>query len=224
MAADVRGASLTALAAGVAAKTWKARDLVEAYLDRIARLDKKLGCFLLVDGDGARKKADAIDKKIAAGESVGPLGGVPIGLKDIFVTCGIETTAGSKILKGFIPPYESTASARLAAAGAINLGKLNMDEFAMGSSNENSAYHPVHNPWDLERVPGRVAVPGHAGYGHRRFDSPAGLFVRDCWREANLRPGFPLRCDRLCLVAGSPWAVWPHGGGRRGATGSDRGS
>jgi aspartyl-tRNA(Asn)/glutamyl-tRNA(Gln) amidotransferase subunit A len=154
MVPDVRGASLTALAAGVAAKNWKSRDLVEAYLERIARLDKKLGCFLLIDGESARTKADAIDKRIAAGESVGPLAGVPIGLKDIFVTRGIETTAGSKILKGFIPPYESTASSRLAAAGAISLGKLNMDEFAMGSSNENSAFHPVHNPWDLERVPG----------------------------------------------------------------------
>jgi aspartyl-tRNA(Asn)/glutamyl-tRNA(Gln) amidotransferase subunit A len=79
---------------------------------------------------------------------------VPVGLKDIFVTKGIETTAGSKILKGFVPPYESTATARLEAAGAVSLGKLNLDEFAMGSSNENSAYHPVRNPWDLERVPG----------------------------------------------------------------------
>jgi aspartyl-tRNA(Asn)/glutamyl-tRNA(Gln) amidotransferase subunit A len=154
MALDVRGASLTDLAAGVAAKKWKARDLVDAYLERIAKLDKKIGSFLLVDAEGARRAADVVDKKIAAGESVGPLAGVPVGLKDIFVTRGIETTAGSKILKGFIPPYESTASGRLAAAGAISLGKLNMDEFAMGSSNENSAYHPVHNPWDLERVPG----------------------------------------------------------------------
>ena len=154
MAPEVRGATLTSLAAGVAAKKWKSRDLVEAYLDRIARLDTKLGCFLLVDGEGVRKAADAVDKKIAAGEAVGPLAGVPVGLKDIFVTRGIETTAGSKILKGFIPPYESTASGRLAAAGAISLGKINMDEFAMGSSNENSAFHPVHNPWDLERVPG----------------------------------------------------------------------
>jgi aspartyl-tRNA(Asn)/glutamyl-tRNA(Gln) amidotransferase subunit A len=154
MAPEVRGATLTSLAAGVVAKKWKSRDLVEAYLDRIARLDPKLGCFLLVDGEGARKAADAVDKKIAAGEAVGPLAGVPVGLKDIFVTRGIETTAGSKILKGFIPPYESTASSRLAAAGAISLGKINMDEFAMGSSNENSAYHPVHNPWDLDRVPG----------------------------------------------------------------------
>jgi aspartyl-tRNA(Asn)/glutamyl-tRNA(Gln) amidotransferase subunit A len=154
VAPEVRGASLVALAEGVAAKKWKSRDLVEAYLDRIARLDKKIGSFLLVDGEGARRAADAIDKKIVAGEAVGQLGGVPIGLKDIYVTRGLETTAGSKILKGFIPPYESTASARLAAAGAIRLGKLNMDEFAMGSSNENSAFGPVHNPWDLERVPG----------------------------------------------------------------------
>jgi aspartyl-tRNA(Asn)/glutamyl-tRNA(Gln) amidotransferase subunit A len=154
VAPEVRGATLTELAAGVVAKKWKSRDLVEGYLDRISKLDKKLGCFLLVDADGARKAADAVDKKIAAGEAVGPLAGVPIGLKDIFVTRGIETTAGSKILKGFIPPYESTASGRLAAAGAISLGKINMDEFAMGSSNENSAFHPVHNPWDLERVPG----------------------------------------------------------------------
>ncbi len=154
MAPEVRGATLTALAAGVAAGKWKSRDLVEAYLARIDQLDAKLGCFLLVDRAGARRAADDVDRRIASGEPVGPLGGVPIGLKDIFVTRGIETTAGSKILKGFIPPYESTASARLAAAGAISLGKINMDEFAMGSSNENSAFHPVHNPWDLQRVPG----------------------------------------------------------------------
>jgi aspartyl-tRNA(Asn)/glutamyl-tRNA(Gln) amidotransferase subunit A len=154
MAPEVRGATLVELAEGVAAKRWKSRDLVEAYLDRITRLDPKIGAFLLVDAAGARRAADAIDTKIAGGEAVGPLGGVPVGLKDIFVTRGIETTAGSKILKGFIPPYESTATARLAAAGAISLGKINMDEFAMGSSNENSAYHPVHNPWDLARVPG----------------------------------------------------------------------
>jgi aspartyl-tRNA(Asn)/glutamyl-tRNA(Gln) amidotransferase subunit A len=153
-APDVRGASLRELAAGVATRKWKSLDLVDAYLDRIKRLDEKLGCFLLVDEGRARQAAEAIDRKVAAGESVGPLAGVPIGLKDIYVTRGVETTAGSKILKGFIPPYESTASGRLAAAGAISLGKLNMDEFAMGSSNENSAYKPVHNPWDLERVPG----------------------------------------------------------------------
>jgi aspartyl-tRNA(Asn)/glutamyl-tRNA(Gln) amidotransferase subunit A len=109
---------------------------------------------LLVDADGARRRADQVDATVGAGRDPGLLAGVPIGLKDIFVTRGLETTAGSKILRGFVPPYESTVSARLAAAGAIALGKLNMDEFAMGSSNENSAFAPVHNPWDLERVPG----------------------------------------------------------------------
>ena len=151
---QVRGASIAELADGVRARKWKARELVESYLDRIARLDGRLGCYLLVDADGARRRADQIDATVAAGRDPGLLAGVPIGLKDIYVTRGLETTAGSKILRGFVPPYESTVSARLAAAGAIALGKLNMDEFAMGSSNENSAFRPVHNPWDLERVPG----------------------------------------------------------------------
>jgi aspartyl-tRNA(Asn)/glutamyl-tRNA(Gln) amidotransferase subunit A len=150
----VAGATIADLAQGVRSGKWKSRDLVEAYLDRINRLNQKIGCYLIVDAEGARKRADLVDATVAAGKDPGPLAGVPLGLKDIFVTKGIETTAGSKILKGFIPPYESTASSRLAAAGGVSLGKLNMDEFAMGSSNENSAYGPVRNPWDLERVPG----------------------------------------------------------------------
>ena len=151
---SVTGISLTDLGAGVRSRKWKARDLVESYLDRIGRLNQKIGCYLLVDAEGARNRADQVDSDIASGRDPGPLAGVPLGLKDIFATRGIETTAGSKILRGFIPPYESTVSARLMAAGGICLGKLNMDEFAMGSSNENSAFGPVRNPWDLQRVPG----------------------------------------------------------------------
>lgn len=154
MTTEVLGKSIAELAAGVRGRKCKARDLVEAYLDRIARLDGRLGCYLVVDREGARRKADGVDAAIAAGQDPGPLAGVPLGIKDIFVTRGVETTAGSKILRGFIPPYESTVTTRLAAAGAIALGKLNMDEFAMGSSNENSAFKSVRNPWDLERVPG----------------------------------------------------------------------
>ena len=154
MAPSLAGASITALAQGVRTGQWKARELVDAYLDRIERLDRAIGSFLLVDAAGARRQAEAIDARVAAGGSVGPLAGVPVALKDLYVTRGIETTAGSKILRGFVPPYESTCSARLAAAGAVILGKLNMDEFAMGSSNENSSRHPVRNPWDLGRVPG----------------------------------------------------------------------
>jgi aspartyl-tRNA(Asn)/glutamyl-tRNA(Gln) amidotransferase subunit A len=150
----VAGASIAALAQGVRTGQWKARELVDAYLDRIERLDPKLGAFILIDAAGARRRADEIDARVAAGAEVGPLAGVPIALKDLYVTRGLETTAASKILRGFVPPYESTCSARLAAAGAVLLGKLNMDEFAMGSSNENSSRGPVRNPWDLERVPG----------------------------------------------------------------------
>jgi aspartyl-tRNA(Asn)/glutamyl-tRNA(Gln) amidotransferase subunit A len=151
---EVRGSSIAAIADGVRAGRLRARDVTEAYLDRIARLDGALGCYLLVDADGARRRADAVDAARAAGRDPGPLGGVPIGLKDIYVTRGIETTCASKILRGFIPPFESTASQRLADAGAVALGKLNMDEFAMGSSNENSSRGPVRNPWSLEHVPG----------------------------------------------------------------------
>jgi aspartyl-tRNA(Asn)/glutamyl-tRNA(Gln) amidotransferase subunit A len=154
VAPSVAGASIATLAQGVRTGQWKARELVDAYLDRIERLDPKLGAFILIDAAGARRRAEEIDARVAAGAEVGPLAGVPIALKDLYVTRGLETTAASKILRGFVPPYESTCSARLAAAGAILLGKLNMDEFAMGSSNENSSRGPVRNPWDLERVPG----------------------------------------------------------------------
>ena len=153
-APEVTGASIATLAGGVRSGQWKARDLVEAYLDRVARLDGKIGAYLRTDAAGARQHADRVDASVAAGRDPGPLAGVPIGLKDIYVTRGLPTTCASKILQGFVPPYDSTAGGRLAAAGAINLGKLNMDEFAMGSSNENSAFGLVHNPWDLARVPG----------------------------------------------------------------------
>jgi aspartyl-tRNA(Asn)/glutamyl-tRNA(Gln) amidotransferase subunit A len=151
---DVRGASIASLAEAVRTRKTRARELCEAYLDRVSKLDKALGTYLLVDAEGARRQADAVDRAVAAGTALGPLAGVPLALKDIFVTKGVETTCASKILRGWIPPYESTPSARLAAAGAIFLGKLNMDEFAMGSSNENSSRHPVRNPWSLAHVPG----------------------------------------------------------------------
>jgi aspartyl-tRNA(Asn)/glutamyl-tRNA(Gln) amidotransferase subunit A len=120
-----------------------ARELFDAYRERIDRLDAKLGSYLWV----------APSAPEVAVEST-PLNGVPIAIKDIFCTEGVPTTAGSRILEGYVPPYSATAVRQLADAGATMLGKTNMDEFAMGSSNENSGYGPVHNPWDLERVPG----------------------------------------------------------------------
>jgi len=151
---DVAGAEIAELAGRVRRREIRARDVTEAFLDRVARFDGALGCYLRVDAGGARRRADAVDAAAAAGRDPGVLAGVPIALKDIFVTAGVETTCASRILRGFVPPYESTASARLAAAGAVMLGKLNMDEFAMGSSNENSARGPVRNPWALDCVPG----------------------------------------------------------------------
>ncbi len=138
----------------VGAREVSARELAAAHLARIAAFDERLGAYLLVDREGALARADEIDRAVARGDEVGPLGGVPIALKDIFVTRGMATTAASRILAGWIPPYDGTAVARLRQAGAVLLGKLNMDEFAMGSSNENSSVKPVRNPWDLGKVPG----------------------------------------------------------------------
>ena len=146
--------TLSELSQTLARKECSSREATEASLRRIRTLDSKVKAFLTVTEREAKAQADASDARRARGEALGPLDGVPLALKDIFCTEGIETTCASKILKGFVPPYDATAVARLKQAGAVLLGKLNMDEFAMGSSNENSAFAPVHNPWDLERVPG----------------------------------------------------------------------
>ena len=138
----------------VRTRSLSAREVVSAHLARIAALDARLGAFLHIDEAGALRRADEIDAELARGSDPGPLAGVPIALKDILVTRDVPTTAGSRILAGWIPPYDATVVERLRAAGAVLLGKLNMDEFAMGSSTENSAYFPCKNPWDLERVPG----------------------------------------------------------------------
>jgi aspartyl-tRNA(Asn)/glutamyl-tRNA(Gln) amidotransferase subunit A len=138
----------------VKARHVTARALTEAHLARIDAIDGRVHAFLRLDREAALARADAIDAAIAAGEDPGPLAGVPIALKDVLVTQGLETTAGSRMLAGWVPPYDGTAVARLRAAGAVLLGKLNLDEFAMGSSNENSAFGPCRNPWDLDRVPG----------------------------------------------------------------------
>jgi aspartyl-tRNA(Asn)/glutamyl-tRNA(Gln) amidotransferase subunit A len=131
-----------------------AEEVTRAYLRRVERHDPELRCYLELDAERALATARVVDERLRRKEAVGKLAGVPVGLKDIFVTEGLQTSCGSRILEGWIPPYDGTAVARLKAAGAVVLGKLNMDEFAMGSSNENSAYGPCLNPWDLRRVPG----------------------------------------------------------------------
>ncbi len=135
-------------------KERSAVEIVQEALNRIEQLEPKLNSFLCVTADQALARASQVDAKIAAGEEIGLLEGIPIGIKDNLCTRGIPTTCGSKILQNFVPPYESTVTQKLAEAGAVMVGKTNMDEFAMGSSTENSAYQVTANPWDIERVPG----------------------------------------------------------------------
>ena len=128
--------------------------LTDEFYLRIKKEDVEIGAFLTLSEERARAQAERIDKMAAEGKPLPPLAGVPVAIKDVMVTRGVRTTAGSKILENFVPPYDCTAVARLETAGAVVLGKLNCDEFAMGSSTENSAYHPVRNPRDKTRVPG----------------------------------------------------------------------
>jgi aspartyl-tRNA(Asn)/glutamyl-tRNA(Gln) amidotransferase subunit A len=135
-------------------KERSATEIANAALARIDQVEPKLRSFIQLTPDLALAQAAQVDAKIKAGEEIGLMAGIPLGVKDNLCTKGIQTTCGSKILEGFLPPYESTVTTTLAAAGAITVGKANLDEFAMGSSTENSAYQVSANPWDLERVPG----------------------------------------------------------------------
>jgi aspartyl-tRNA(Asn)/glutamyl-tRNA(Gln) amidotransferase subunit A len=146
--------ALTQLRAEISAGTIQATDLAASYYDRIAQINPRLNVYLSLTKERALAKAERIDALAAKGDPLPPLAGIPVGIKDVLVMQGAPSTAGSKILKGYRPPYDATAVAKLEAAGAVLLGKLNCDEFAMGSSNENSAYGPVRNPVDTERVPG----------------------------------------------------------------------
>ncbi|HEV2373478.1 MAG TPA: Asp-tRNA(Asn)/Glu-tRNA(Gln) amidotransferase subunit GatA [Streptosporangiaceae bacterium] len=160
-------------AAAVAAGEVSALEVTDAHLARIEAVDERVHAFLHVAGDRARQAARAVDARRAAGHRLGPLAGVPLALKDVFVTDDMPTTCGSAILDGWQPPYDSTIARRLRHAGVVILGKANCDEFAMGSSTENSAFGPTRNPWDLAKVPGGSS--GGSAAAVAAFEAPLGI-------------------------------------------------
>ena len=173
MASELIRMTAAEIAAAVTAGEVSAVEVTRAHLDRIQDVDPQVHAFLHVATDGAVSAARAVDERRAAGEPLGPLAGVPLALKDVLTTADMPTTCGSRILEGWRPPYESTVTQRLRKAGVVILGKTNMDEFAMGSSTENSAFGPSHNPWDLSRVPGGSS--GGSAAAVTAFEAPLGI-------------------------------------------------
>lgn len=182
MGASTSGAStaqeLTRLTAAdlsveLAAGRVSAVEAAQAHLDRIAEVDGELNAFLAVDAEVSLAAARAIDDRRAAGEQLGELAGVPLAIKDVLVTTDMPSTAGSRILEGYRSPFDATAVAKARAAGLVNIGKTNMDEFAMGSATENSAYGPTRNPWGTDRVPGGSG--GGSAVAVAAFEAPLAL-------------------------------------------------
>ncbi|MGD7731732.1 Asp-tRNA(Asn)/Glu-tRNA(Gln) amidotransferase subunit GatA [Propionibacteriaceae bacterium G57] len=151
---DILTATAAELARRIATGEQSSEEITRAHLERIAEVDDQVNAFLAVDAERALASARAVDAKRSAGESLGPLAGVPIAVKDLLCYEGLPTTASSRMLEGWIPPYSATVVNKLVAADLVVLGKTNLDEFAMGSSTETSAFGATHNPWDLDRIPG----------------------------------------------------------------------
>ncbi|MCX6503152.1 MAG: Asp-tRNA(Asn)/Glu-tRNA(Gln) amidotransferase subunit GatA [Microbacterium sp.] len=169
---DLTRLSAADLAAKLASREVSSVEATQAHLDRIAAVDGDVHAFLHVSEHALQAAAD-IDRRRAAGEELGPVAGVPLAIKDVLVTTDMPSTSGSRILEGYMSPYDATVVARSRAAGLVPLGKTNMDEFAMGSSTEHSAYGPTHNPWDLDRIPGGSG--GGSAAAVAAFEAPLAL-------------------------------------------------
>jgi aspartyl-tRNA(Asn)/glutamyl-tRNA(Gln) amidotransferase subunit A len=171
--AELHRMSAAEIAGAVRDGEVSAIQVTDAHLARIEQVDPQVRAFLHVAADQAREAARAVDQRRAAGGELGPLAGVPLALKDVFTTRDMPTTCGSRILGDWLPPYDATITRRLREAGVVILGKTNMDEFAMGSSTENSAFGPSHNPWDLGRVPGGSS--GGSAAAVAAYEAPLGI-------------------------------------------------
>ena len=171
-------------------------DLTKDVLDRIEKVEDKVRAYISLDPEGALSQAEAADKKLKEGTG-GALCGIPLSIKDVLCTKGMQTTCGSRILENFVPPYDATAIVKLKQADAVLLGKVAMDEFAMGSTSENCAFGPPKNPWHTEYICG-----GSSGGSAASVHPPAGLPLWSRWLETNLWQGVPLRPGGICLLPG----------------------
>ena len=234
MTSDVIRLDAATLGAKIAAKEVSSAEVTRACLDQIAETDGRYQAFLHVAEEQAMAAAARVDAAVAAGEELpSPLAGVPLALKDVFTTTDMPTTCGSKILQGWMSPYDATVTVRLRAAGIPILGKTNMDEFAMGIVDRELRLRPDPQPMECRPRARRIRrgqrrgvgrVSGAAGHrlGHRRVDPPTRRAHRDRRGETHLRHGVALRPDRLRVVAGPGRAVRAHRARHRAAARGDR--